>query len=296
MKKLIVIAGPTASGKTTLAIDIATHFNTTIISADSRQCYKELNIGVAKPNIEELQQVEHLFINSHSIQQAINAADFEQIALQHLQDIFTQHDTAVMVGGTGLYIQALCDGIDKMPAIDENINATINDLYLQNGIAWLQQQVTIADPAFYAQAEIHNPARLIRALVFVKSHGVSIQQFKLKQKVHRDFVIEKYAIDMPKQILYDRINNRVNAMMQQGLLSEVQALLPHQHLKNLATVGYTELFSYLQQEISLDRAVELIKQNSRRYAKRQVTWFAKDTQIQWLSAENILQKITKNSY
>jgi tRNA dimethylallyltransferase len=291
MKKLIVIAGPTASGKTALAIQIAKHYNTKIISADSRQCYTELNIGVAKPSDAELQEVEHFFVNSHSIHQSLNAADFEQIALDYLDVIFATNDVAVMVGGTGLYIKALCHGIDKMPPIDEQINNTVNQLYAQHGLEWLQECVAKEDPAFYATSEINNPARLLRALVFVRSNGVSIQQFKHHQKVQRNFAIEKYAIEMPREALYDRINNRVDEMMEQGLLAEVEGLLPYQDLKNLSTVGYSELFAYLNKSTSLENAIEFIKQNSRRYAKRQITWFKKDEEVQWLSAEQILQKI-----
>jgi tRNA dimethylallyltransferase len=294
MKKIIVVAGPTASGKTDVAIALAKHFHTKIISADSRQCYQELNIGVAKPSAEQLAQVHHYFINSHSMHAALNVADYEQLALSYLQEILTTNDTAIVVGGTGLYIDALCNGIDPMPAIDPVINETVNAQYKQQGIAWLQACIATEDKLFAEKGEMQNPARLIRALVFVRSTGTSILAYRTKQKVKRDFEIVKYAIEMPREIVYDRINRRVDIMMQEGLLAEVTALLPYQHLKNLATVGYREIFDYLNGKCTLEKAVDLIKQNSRNYAKRQVTWFKKDEQMQWMSAEEILADATNS--
>jgi tRNA dimethylallyltransferase len=290
MNKIIVITGPTASGKTSLAIDLATHFNTKIISADSRQCYQELNIGVAKPNEQELVQIPHYFISSHSIHDALNVADYEQLALSYLQEIFITNDTAIIVGGTGLYIDALCNGIDDMPAIDKNIEQQINESYQEKGIEWLQNCIEKEDELFFANGEIQNPARLIRALIFVRSTGKSILEYRKKEKKIRDFAIEKYAIEMPREILYERINARVDVMMQQGLLAEVQLLLPYQHLKNLATVGYRELFDYINGKTTLELAIELIKQNSRRYAKRQITWCKRDAEIEWLNAITIKSK------
>jgi tRNA dimethylallyltransferase len=290
MKKIIVITGPTASGKTSLAIDLAIHFNTKIISADSRQCYQELNIGVAKPNLQELEKIHHYFINSHSIHNSLNVADYEQLGLSYLQEIFITNDTAIIVGGTGLYIDALCNGIDDMPAIDKNIDQQVNETYQENGIEWLQNCIEKEDKLFFANGEIQNPARLIRALIFVRSTGKSILEYRKKEKKIRDFAIEKYAIEMPREILYERINARVDIMMQQGLLAEVQLLLPYQHLKNLATVGYRELFDFINGVTTLEVAVELIKQNSRRYAKRQITWCKRDAEIEWLNAITIKSK------
>jgi tRNA dimethylallyltransferase len=293
MKKIIVIAGPTASGKTDLAIALAQHFNTKIVSADSRQCYQELNIGVAKPSTEQLAQVHHYFINSHSMHEALNVADYEQLALSYLQEIFTTNDTAIVVGGTGLYLDALCHGIDPMPAIDPTINEAVNLQFQEKGIAWLQTCIAAEDKLFAQNGEMQNPARLIRALVFVRSTGASILAYRTKQKVKRDFEIIKYAIAMPREMLYERINRRVDMMMQEGHLEEVTALLPYQHLKNLATVGYREIFDYLNGKCTLEKAVELIKQNSRNYAKRQVTWFKKGEQMQWISSEKILADAIK---
>ena len=293
MKKIIVIAGPTASGKTDVAIALAKHFNTKIVSADSRQCYRELNIGVAKPSAEQLAQVHHYFINSHSINEALNVADYEQLALSYLQEIFTTNDTAIVVGGTGLYLNALCHGIDSMPAIDPAINEAVNLQYKQKGIAWLQACIGAEDKLFAQNGEMQNPARLIRALVFVRSTGASILAYRTKQKVKRDFEIIKYAIDMPREMLYERINRRVDMMMQEGHLEEVTALLPYQHLKNLATVGYSEIFDYLNGKTTLESAIEKMKQNTRRYAKRQITWFKKDEQYKWMSAKEILEDVVK---
>jgi tRNA dimethylallyltransferase len=291
MKKIIVIAGPTASGKTDVALELATHFGTQIISADSRQCYTELNIGVAKPTEAQLKLAPHYFINSHSIHQPLNAADFEHLALGYLDTIFAKNDIAILVGGTGLYIHALCNGMDAMPKVNAEIDADINNLYMQFGLDYLQQLVAKEDPTFYATAEINNPVRLIRALVFIRSHGVSIQQYKTNTKVVRNFGIEKYVIDIPRETLYDRINTRVDDMMQQGLLEEVQQLLPFKNLKNLHTVGYTELFDYFENKTNVQTAIENIKQNTRRYAKRQVTWFKKDAENKWLSALQMIENI-----
>lgn len=282
-KTCIVIAGPTAIGKTAYAIEVAKYFNTEIISADSRQCFKELNIGVAKPSTEELNAVKHHFINSHSIKQEVNAALFEQYALEKLQQIFEHNDTAVVAGGTGLYIKALCEGMDEIPAIDENVRNTIISNFNANGIEWLQQQVKENDPLYYASGEIQNPQRLMRALEVKLSTGKSITSFQTKQKKQRDFTIIKLVLDMPREQLYERINKRVDIMMKEGLAEEVKELLPLQTLNALQTVGYRELFEYYNGSISLQSAVELIKQNTRHYAKRQVTWFKNDKDWKWIT-------------
>ncbi len=282
-KTCIVIAGPTAIGKTAYAIEFAKYFNTEIISADSRQCFKELNIGVAKPSTEELNAVKHHFISSHSVKQEVNAAVFEQYALEKLQHIFEHNDTAVVAGGTGLYIKALCEGMDEIPAIDENVRNTIISNFKVNGIDWLQQQVKENDPLYYASGEIQNPQRLMRALEVKLSTGKSITSFQRKQKKQRDFTIIKLVLDMPREQLYERINRRVDVMMKEGLAEEVKELLPLQNLNALQTVGYRELFEYYNGNISLQRAVELIKQNTRHYAKRQVTWFKNDNGWKWIT-------------
>lgn len=280
-KTCIVIVGPTAVGKTAFAIRLAQYFNTEIISCDSRQCYKELDIAVAKPSPEELKLVKHHFINSHSIHDTVNAASFEKYALEKVAAIFSVHDVAVMVGGTGLYVKAFCDGIDEVPAISDSVKQHINQQYQSNGIAWLQQEVEKNDPAYFEKGEIKNPHRLLRALEVKLSTGRSILDFQTQQKKPRDFSIIKIGLEMPRADLAERINKRVDIMMQQGLLAEVKSLLPCQQLNALQTVGYKELFRYLAGELSLHEATESIKVNTRQYAKRQMTWFKKDADIHW---------------
>ncbi len=283
-KTCVIIAGPTAVGKTAFAIELAQHFSTEIISADSRQCYKELNIGVARPSAEELAAVPHHFIASHSIRDSFSAADYEKYALQKVENIFVENDVAVMVGGTGLYIKAFCEGLDNIPAVAENIRNAIVWEYEEKGMEWLQGTVETEDPLFFAKGEIHNPHRLIRALEVKRATGQSITSYQSNQKKQRDFAIVKIGLELSRPSLYERINQRVNIMMQEGLLQEVTALQPYKHLNALQTVGYRELFDYLEGSISLDKAIELIKQNSRHYAKRQLTWFKRDEAMHWLNA------------
>ena len=280
---VIIIVGPTAVGKTAFAIELANHFNTSIISADSRQCYKELSIGVAKPTAMELAAAKHYFIGSHSIHEEVNAGVFEKYALDAAAQIFKTNSTAVMVGGTGLYIKSFCEGIDAMPAISPDLRDRITQDYEKNGLGWLQQQVAAKDPKYWESThEKNNPQRLMRALEIVLSTGVSITSFQTDQKVARPFNIIKIGLSMPREILNERINSRVDAMMQEGLLEEVTGLLPHANSNALQTVGYKEIFAQLRGEISLEQAAMQIKQNTRQYAKRQMTWFKKDTEVNWL--------------
>jgi tRNA dimethylallyltransferase len=280
---VIIIVGPTAVGKTAFAIELANHFNTSIISADSRQCYKELSIGVAKPTAIELAAAKHYFIGSHSIHEEVNAGVFEKYALDAAAQIFKTNSTAVMVGGTGLYIKSFCEGIDAMPAISPDLRDRITQDYEKNGIGWLQQQVAAKDPNYWESThEKKNPQRLMRALEIVLSTGVSITSFQTSQKVTRPFNILKVGLSMPRELLNERINSRVDAMMQEGLLQEVTSLLRHANSNALQTVGYKEIFAHLRGEISLEQAAMQIKQNTRQYAKRQMTWFKKDTEVNWL--------------
>ena len=280
-KTCIVIAGPTAVGKTKLAIQIAQHFSTKIISADSRQCYKELNIGVAKPSDEELNQVQHFFINSHSIHDALNAADFESYALQHVESIFQENDYAVIVGGTGLYIKAFCGGMDHIPATPSEIRKEIIDHYNQFGLDWLNKQLQENDKEFSSKGEMQNPQRMMRALEVIRSTGKSILSFQSGKKEKRDFEIIKIGLELPRPLLYNQINNRVDQMIEMGLMDEVKSLIPFKSLNALQTVGYTELFDYFEGNIDKTSAIELIKQNTRHYAKRQMTWFKRDPEISW---------------
>lgn len=284
-KTCIIISGPTAVGKTSIALQLAQYFNTSIISADSRQCFKELNIGVAKPSPDELAAVQHYFINSHSIQENISAADFEKYALAAVDEIFKSHDIAVMVGGTGLYLKAFCEGLDTIPAVDEKIRNHIIASYEQLGTGWLQEQIKNRDPLYYASGEMQNPQRMMRALEVVLSTGNSITSFQSRQKISRDFTIIQVGLELPREILYAQINSRVDTMMQMGLEAEARSLLQYRSLNALQTVGYRELFSYFDGEITLSKAIELIKQNTRHYAKRQMTWFKKDGSIHWLVPE-----------
>lgn len=290
-KHLIVLAGPTASGKTATAIALAQTLGTAILSADSRQCYREMTIGTAKPSPEELAAVPHYFINSHSITDNLNAGDFERLGLAYAQELFASQDVAVVCGGTGLYIQALCSGIDEMPPVNKDIETGLHRLYQENGLAWLQATTRKEDPDFFATAEQDNPMRLLRALVFKRSTGKSILHFRKGIKKERPFHIHKFALDLPRPVLYQRIDQRVTHMMAEGLLDEVRQLLPYRHLKSLNTVGYAELFAYLDGRYSLERAVELIKQHTRNYAKRQLTWFRKDPEFEWLPATGAVQAI-----
>lgn len=280
-KKVVIITGPTAVGKTAVAIELAKHFQTEIISADSRQCFKELNIGVARPSAEELQQVKHHFIASHSIHEEVNAATFEQYALEKAKELFQKYDIIIMVGGTGLYIKTFCEGLDEIPPVKYEVRTMISMKYKEGGLEWLQKEIKQKDPAFYKAGEIQNPQRMMRALEVVESTGQSILSFHKKGKAKRNFNIIKIGLELPKEELLRNINTRVDKMMQAGLLDEVKSLLPFQHLNALQTVGYTELFQHLAGNTSLEEAAGLIKQNTRQYAKRQMTWFKKDKEIKW---------------
>jgi tRNA dimethylallyltransferase len=292
---VFVIAGPTAAGKTAIAIALAQQLHTSILSADSRQCYKEMTIGTAKPSQEELKEVLHYFIDAFSVTAHISAADFENLGLKYLDEIFKKSRYAVICGGTGLYIKALCDGLDDMPQIDKEIDSRINQQYKELGIEWLQEEVKKTDPGFYESAETGNPARLIRALVFRLSTGESILNYKTGVKKSRNFRAIKVIIDLPRTQLYQRINKRVDDMMEYGLLEEVIQLQPYRHLKNLQTVGYSELFDYLDNKYGLEEAVDKIKQHTRNYAKRQMTWFRKEANAVVMDArdKDIIQKIVQ---
>lgn len=280
-KTVVIICGPTAVGKTSVAIQLARHFATEIISADSRQCFKELNIGVARPSAAELQQVPHHFIASHSIQQEITAVTFEQYALQKVNELFLQHDVIIMAGGTGLYIKAFCEGLDEIPEVSGEIRNRIIGDYEKKGLAWLQEEIRQKDPLFYEAGEIQNPQRMMRALEVIESTGQPILSFRKGEKAQRDFNIIKIGIELPREELNGRINTRVEAMLKTGLVDEVKELLPYKHLNALQTVGYAELFEHLEGKLSLAEAVEEIKIHSRQYAKRQMTWFKRDTAIKW---------------
>lgn len=288
-KTVILIAGPTAVGKTSVAIQLASALQTEIISADSRQCFNEINIGVAKPSLAELNQIKHHFINSHSIHESVTAASFETYALQAVSTIFEQHPTAVLVGGTGLYIQAFCEGMDPIPPVNDELRVHLQQQYQLHGLEWLQHQVQQHDPLFAEKGEMQNPQRMLRALEVLQTTGTSILSFQRGAKKQRDFQLVKIGLDLPREELYQRINQRVDNMMEEGLLNEARAVYPLRHLNALQTVGYRELFDYFDGRCSFEQAVSKIKQNSRHYAKRQLTWFRRDTAIKWFHPGEISQ-------
>lgn len=281
-KTVIIITGPTASGKTELAVATALQLQTSIISADSRQCFRELNIGVAKPGKTQLDQVHHAFINSHSIHDTVNAAVFENLARQWCEEIFAGKEVVVMVGGTGLYIKAFRDGLDEIPHIDDGIRKIIQDNYREKGISWLQESIQLADPLYHASGENSNPQRMMRALEVIQSTGRSIMLFRKQQKKQNPFHVLEFGIAVPRKELYRRIDERVDHMIEAGLLSEVRDLIPYQHLNALQTVGYKELFDHLNGKMNLENSISLIKQNTRHYAKRQLTWLNKNEHMEWL--------------
>lgn len=283
---VIVIAGPTAAGKTELAIRLARQLQTEIISADSRQCYQELNIGVARPSLSELEAVPHHFIASHSIYEKVTAALFEIYALDKTLELLKSHSAVVMIGGTGLYIDAFCHGLDAIPEIPQATRAALTVKYNEEGLEWLRKEVAMRDPKYYAEGEIHNPHRLLRALEVVSTTGRSILEFRQRRAQERPFNVLKIALDLPKEALHQRIDQRVDAMMDNGLLSEVQSLLSAQHLPALQTVGYKELFSFFNNETDLPTAVAAIKLHTRQYAKRQRTWFRRDARYRHIEVSH----------
>jgi tRNA dimethylallyltransferase len=291
---VIVVAGPTASGKTALAVELAKRLDTAIISADSRQCYQGMAIGSAQPTTEEQAAVKHYFINQFPVTQVQTAASFERLALEWLEEILAKRNIAVVCGGTGLYIRALCEGLDEMPEVDAIISAEVEATYKTSGLEWLQEALRTEDPPFAAKStEWQNPARLLRALSFKRSSGQSILNYRSGQKKERPFRIIKYALDIPRPELYARINQRTHLMMEAGLLEEARAMIPYRHLPPLQTVGYSELFDYFDGQCSLEHAVEKIAQHTRNYAKRQITWLKKDREMQWVAPDEVFNRVDR---
>ena len=252
-----------------------------------------MTIGTAKPSAAELNVVKHYFIDEFPVTTQFTAADYESLALNYLNDVFKEHNTAVVCGGTGLYIKALCEGLDEMPAVDEKVVKATEDEYNLRGLEWLQHTVLQEDPEFYSIGEVQNPARLLRALSFRRSHGQSIVNYRTRTPKQRPFRIIKAGLELPREILYSRINERVDKMMAQGLLREAESLYPQRHLKNLQSVGYTELFDFMDGKYTLPEAINKIKQHTRNYAKRQMTWFKKDKSFTWFNADDkdVVEKI-----
>jgi tRNA dimethylallyltransferase len=285
-KTLIVIEGPTAVGKTAIAIKLAQQLKTEIISADSRQFYREMSIGTAKPTDKELEAAKHHFIDSHSIIENFTVGDFEKQSLQLLDVLFKTHDKVIMAGGSGLFIQAITKGFDDLPVADPAIRTHLNQEFAKKGIQFLKDQLKTADPHYYSQVDLNNPQRLIRALEVFKTTGKPFSSYRKAVTNKRPFHCIKTGLDLPREFLYNRINQRVDDMIAQGLVEEARSLLPHRHLNALNTVGYSELFDYFDGKNDLNTAIEFIKQNTRRFAKRQLTWFRKDKEIKWLMADN----------
>lgn len=280
-KTLIVIVGPTAIGKTALSIKIANCFKTHILSADSRQFYKELSIGTAVPSHKELNSAKHHFIQHISIHDKYTVGDFEVAALKCLNTIFEKHDVAVLVGGSGLYVDAVTNGLDNFPNIDPNIRLELNSEYEKEGLISLSNKLKKLDPESYKTIELDNPHRVIRALEVTIGSGQPYSSFLNKPKPNRNFQIIKIGLTANRDVIYHRINERVDEMVRLGLIDEVKMLQPYKHLNALNTVGYKELFSYFVGDTELECAISEIKKNTRRFAKRQLTWFRKDTDITW---------------
>lgn len=300
-KTLISLVGPTAIGKTAMSIGLANAFETEIISCDSRQFYREMAIGTAKPSLEELQAAPHHFINSHSIHDTYTAGDYEKEALNKIESLFKKHETLILTGGSGLFEKAVIDGFDPMPKGTKELREELNSLYQKEGLEPILIQLEKLDPEAYDAVEKSNPRRVIRTLEINLAGGKPLSHWKA-QKTVRPFQTIRIGLNMDREELYNRINTRVDTMMDEGLLEEVQSLHDFQHLNTLQTVGYSELFAYLNGLTSLDEAIENIKQNTRRYAKRQLTWFRKYPDLTWFEPnqikdvlEHIMNTINKQS-
>ena len=293
-KRLIVIVGPTGSGKTDLSIRVAEHYACPIISTDSRQFYRGIPIGTAQPDSEQLERVEHHFIASHELTDDFNCGAYEVAALKRLDELFAKHNTVVAVGGSGLYIKALCEGMDDLPEVEPALRSELAERLKSEGLEALAEELRKLDPAFYEVVDRKNPARVLRALEVCISTGKPYSSLRTGEKRQRRFGIVKIGVNMERAVLYERIDRRVDIMVEAGLEDEARAVYPLRHLNSLQTVGYREMFDYFDGTISRDEAIELIKRNSRRYAKRQLTWFGRDEEIEWFlptETEKIIEYI-----
>ena len=290
-KTLIVITGPTAVGKTALCLDVAKHFDIPIINADSRQIFRELKIGTARPTEEQMRQVHHDFVGMLGLEDYYSASLFEQQVLALLEQQFLTHDYALMAGGSMMYIDAVCDGIDDIPTIDDETRATMKKRLAEEGLEALCEELRQLDPEYYEIVDRQNPRRVVHALEICQMTGKTYSSFRKREKRERPFDIIKIGLNRPREELYERINKRVDQMMADGLLEEARSLYPKRHLNALNTVGYKELFDYIDGRWSLEEAVERIKGNTRRYARKQLTWYKKDEQIRWFHPDDTEQII-----
>ncbi len=276
-----MIAGPTAVGKTAVAIDLAKTLDTEVVSADSRQLYREMTIGTAKPTQQELSEIRHHFINTRSINEDYDAAQFGAEALQVIHTILEQKKYAILCGGSGLYIKAVCEGFDDIPEVPDEIRSELMQGFEANGITWLQQKMITLDPLHLADIDPQNPHRLIRALEVKIGTGKSISSFRRKEKIAHNFEIIKIGLELPREELYERIDLRMDKMIAEGLFDEAKSLYPYRAKNALQTVGYQEVFDFIDKKHDYEEAVRLLKRNSRRYAKRQLTWFKRDLEMKW---------------
>ncbi len=286
-KFLLLIIGPTAVGKTDLCLKLAKKFKTEIVSCDSRQFYREMNLGTAKPSSEELKAVTHHLINSLSIDEVYDVRKFEKDALQVLDGIFQKSDVAIMTGGSGLFADAITKGLDEIPDVDPAIRQQIIKEFEKNGLEWLQSEIETADPEYFNQVDRQNPQRLMRALEVWRETGLKFSSFRIKKTTSRPFQIIKIGLDRPRQELYDRIDSRMDQMIEAGLFDEADALFGKRHLNALQTVGYSEIFGFIEGKYDREEAIRLLKRNSRRYAKRQMTWFRRDETIRWFHPNEV---------
>lgn len=285
IKRLLVIVGPTGSGKTDLSIRLARRFGAPILSTDSRQFYRGMPIGTAQPSAEQLQAVEHHFIASHDITESLNCGEYETLALARLGELFATHDWVVAVGGSGLYVQALCDGMDDLPTADEALRAELMRRLREEGLERLAEELRELDPVYWETVDRRNPARVVRALEVCLQSGRPYSELRRGERRERPFRIVKVGVDLPRGTLYERIDRRVERMLADGLVDEARALYPFRELNALQTVGYRELFDWFDGRTSYEEAVERIKRNTRRYAKRQLTWFRRDPAVRWFAPD-----------